>query len=1002
LGFRSRSFVSVTLPSSFSSSSSSSDLSRLCQSYLSCDFPSVLNNSKAFQSLVHSSTPSSPSSLLSSLSSNLSASLICSSTARRSLEFEYFLLGLSCLHLFIQANFTGPPLSSESFHFLSPSDSSSLFHLLFSSSCNSSSFTCLLSEAGEDFHESFRFQCFFLLSRFLLLDSLSNYAHLPVSIPWWGFRLCEIHAQAMETQANSIKVRANKFIQMVKNNFKFNAFIEEKQENFITDHSFSSSDSSFYPSFPCVSPSSLSSFLSVHSSSPVFSLLQSLFLLEVSRYHQRYWRGDLSGLNLEAALKVACLSVETTGIMGNRTKYQVEKKAQLILKVQNNQKEETKSIEEAKQGEIHPISPFSMSEDAACSEVSAMPKDLQLNSDVLLEEWALDEKLVLQPLSVIHRALLLAKFDHFRSNQPTAHISIKEEMLAYLYRILVPNSERSWIIESTALFHRSLLESKDFHKQDRALQQLEELGRITQIELKPLADPLEADQDQTQFLPSFDSSISASPAVIRTRICDFFYSGFSSNFHLRLSIAQLFESMKFRKSALQLYESILYWDGIIELSIGLGRKTRAEQFIQQQRKVYGDTPKLLCLLGDLTENSDYYEQAWGLSKQSYPRAQRSLAKLKRTKEQFQEAIHHYQLALSLNPVFPSEWFALGFCCLQVKDYDLASTAFARTVALDPEYGDAWNNLAVSHLSLKHYRPAYQALEHALKCQFDSWKLWENYLLTAIQLKEYQTALTALEKVWELKGNAFSVAKAVAEGKKASEIVQESNKVKEKQTESNANAGGLVDTPSSAHIANDSTDTLSNVLDPDILSHLITAVELNIAVEGRENNFLLQKLSKIIHSIRNKGNLLYSPQVYRLFSRALALNQEWNEALMELERAQRESSGNSSVWTNKIDSFTLAAEITSELGELYLKFPTSQNIYAGKVLLASFISKIEKSIAENSPIRTERKELIQKLKEIYEKLKAAGPKEEQKTSQTSGSSFAASMGGSSYLANNMWR
>lgn len=135
---------------------------------------------------------------------------------------------------------------------------------------------------------------------------------------------------------------------------------------------------------------------------------------------------------------------------------------------------------------------------------------------------------------------------------------------------------------------------------------------------------------------------------------------------------------------MDLFESIHLYDGVIESCMLLGKLTQAESLIRGRMAEKPNDPKLLCMLADCTRDISLYEQAWEASLHTYPRAQRSLANYKMQRQQHRDAIPHFQLALDINPMFPEEWYAMGFCAIEIKDFATAAMAFSRTVSFDPE------------------------------------------------------------------------------------------------------------------------------------------------------------------------------------------------------------------------------------------------------------------------------------------------------------------------------
>ncbi len=263
---------------------------------------------------------------------------------------------------------------------------------------------------------------------------------------------------------------------------------------------------------------------------------------------------------------------------------------------------------------------------------------------------------------------------------------------------------------------------------------------------------------------------------------------------------------------------------------------------------------------------------------------------------------------------------------------------------------------------------------------------------------------------------------MAEGKKPSELLNEMPKNGNIINNSNKNENEISDSSSATaesakagiNSSNSSSSTTNSssasLIDPDIFHHLITAVELNVTIHGRENNFLLEKCVKLVEKIHLSSHFLYEPNIYQGFSRIYRLNRQFQQSLSELEIAQRESTRNISIIFENEEKFQLALKISIELGEMYLEFPTDTNIYAGKLIFSNLLKKIESSLPLDSPWRIQQGNLIEKMTKVYESLKnVKGKNGENSTNSTnnnssnnSTSSYMASMGGSSSSLRDMWK
>jgi tetratricopeptide (TPR) repeat protein len=110
---------------------------------------------------------------------------------------------------------------------------------------------------------------------------------------------------------------------------------------------------------------------------------------------------------------------------------------------------------------------------------------------------------------------------------------------------------------------------------------------------------------------------------------------------------------------------------------------QAEEVVRQ-RLQHHPTPKLWCILGDLTRDPTCYEMAWAISSNHYSRAQRSLGFYRMSKGEIAEAIPHFELALSINSLYPNTWFTLACAYMRLEQWDKALNAFSFVVNISPE------------------------------------------------------------------------------------------------------------------------------------------------------------------------------------------------------------------------------------------------------------------------------------------------------------------------------
>ncbi|RKP33996.1 hypothetical protein BJ085DRAFT_21969, partial [Dimargaris cristalligena] len=211
-------------------------------------------------------------------------------------------------------------------------------------------------------------------------------------------------------------------------------------------------------------------------------------------------------------------------------------------------------------------------------------------------------------------------------------------------------------------------------------------------------------------------------------------------------LAERFVSLGVFRSALEIYERLETWDEVISCYQMLEKKDIAERMVREQLVLHPESPKLLCILGDLKTDPSYWEQAWTVSHERYARAMRSLGGYHYRQGHYAESVTCYDRALKLNPLFENSWFMLGCAAIQAEEWATAVRAFLRVITLDDDNGEAWSNLASCYMKLDQKQDAFAAYRQAVRKCHESWRIWTNYLYMALELGYYSEAITALGRV----------------------------------------------------------------------------------------------------------------------------------------------------------------------------------------------------------------------------------------------------------------
>lgn len=499
--------------------------------------------------------------------------------------------------------------------------------------------------------------------------------------------------------------------------------------------------------------------------------------LEIGLSHHVITQDKQAGAFFVQAAKLSGLEYHLTGALGKRTKFQVNELSQLVLLAKSRSTTTTTTHE---------------SEGAA-------PETLALNDDTLLEQTeftstSIDSRGVstipaslvdLNPqdqpaLEPLDQSLLidmcLAQHNTTPENGLTA-----SQMAPYLARVI--SHPRNWSVHTTALLLRARLEAKRSRTVERSALQLQALvdqmptadsalkERLLYFHQLPLPSKWEMEKELAQRFLSL--------GVVRSAL-------------------EIFERLEMWEEAVRCHVNMERSDRAMEIVQELLQGTKQEADIvttRQKLDVNQAAPprraridaarqaKLLCLLGDLQPDraEEYYEQAWEISNHTSSRSRRSLAGLYLGKDDFAKAIPLLQQALKINPLYARIWFALGCALVREERWEEAREAFSRQVSIEAEDGEGWNNLAAVYLRMpndaskkgRHQikdedddgeeateevaadgipfankRLAFRALQTGLRFSRENWRMWQNYMIVAIDVGEMAEAARAQSRLVE--------------------------------------------------------------------------------------------------------------------------------------------------------------------------------------------------------------------------------------------------------------
>ncbi|XP_012148479.2 tetratricopeptide repeat protein 27 [Megachile rotundata] len=427
---------------------------------------------------------------------------------------------------------------------------------------------------------------------------------------------------------------------------------------------------------------------------------KTLFYIEAAQFYFYYRRIQQSEKYVELAIETAKLNLKLEGLLGKRTKYQQEDKAQLFLNVElGKNKFPSKNCEH-------------------------LPKSLDLNDEVRLERIQFSENTQSIQLGSIEEAIILAKYIQLQLSQPKDKLT-DEELKPYLTAVI--DSTKNWCLKMASFYYRCVLESTDKRAIERSMMQMEYLIH----ELK-------------------DTKVS-----VTNRMDMFFASGIKPIWVLEQMWAQLMLSLGLVKGALDVFLKLELWEQVIACYNILELKHKAAEIIRQELSKK-PTVQLWCLLGDATQDPIHYETAWKLSNEKSSRAQKHWGFFYFAKKDYEEAIPHLKLSVELNNIQENVWLRLGFAALETENWKLAVTAYKRYCALEQSTFEAWNNLAKGYIKLGDKEKAWKSLQDAIKCNYDRWQIWDNLMVVSIDLGHFSEVIRCYHRILDLKNHHLDI------------------------------------------------------------------------------------------------------------------------------------------------------------------------------------------------------------------------------------------------------
>ena len=337
------------------------------------------------------------------------------------------------------------------------------------------------------------------------------------------------------------------------------------------------------------------------------------------------------------------------------------------------------------------------------------------------------------PLSALDQCIVLALCLDVANHNPADGLTY-EEMRPYAARVL--DTPLNWLVHSTALYTRALLEREGHRSGERAI-----------LQLQALVDQHTTRLTQTQSRQ--EAVDAAAPAHIRSAYAPAL--AFPLRWDLARTLADGYKRVGAVRSALAVFEELELWDEVVDCLVLCDMTRRAERLVRGLLS-RAESPRLWCLLGGLTDDDAPFLRAWALSNHRYARAQLALGKRALARGAVDAAETHLRAGLALSPNDEKSWFIVGCIAMRAERFSDALEALSRVVQVDPTRADAWANMGSIHCHQANWGRGFAALAQALRADKKDWRIWTNFFNAAVKSRNFSRALSAAVTLVELQAS----------------------------------------------------------------------------------------------------------------------------------------------------------------------------------------------------------------------------------------------------------
>lgn len=330
---------------------------------------------------------------------------------------------------------------------------------------------------------------------------------------------------------------------------------------------------------------------------------------------------------LENARELIGLRLKLTGKLGKRTKYQSFDIPQLVLNIESESVDEFIHPEERP---IEDVKPLLDEGEGEFEEIKCAHRDVKMDEDsILLDKVKLKDEERTVDASLSDQIYINQFVYNELKSQANEYDLQYERINAYIEKVL--ERSHNWLVFSMSLFLRSKNEQEKLKTRERSM-----------IQMQTLVDQFNDEEPG-----------------LGERARYMFTSAYPFSWNLKRQLGYSYQSIGVYMSAFELFQECEFFEEATQSLILSRRIQQAEEYIETIIEKYGETPRILCLLGDIKRKEEYYEKAWELSGRKNAKAMRALGLMKFQKGQIDESIECLKLALEINKLYPSAWYTLG-------------------------------------------------------------------------------------------------------------------------------------------------------------------------------------------------------------------------------------------------------------------------------------------------------------------------------------------------------